>query len=138
MPITLRASVRPPGSIWGRRSDERNLGLKGALQGEPTSSQRRKLDSCTYSPTRILCSPPGPTRRNPGFRAAGLAIWWASVQLGRPVCHRDDKRVTGGAAGTLEMQSLGQRGLSGWQGFHSGSCQGQAANSVGSELKSPG
>lgn len=58
-----------------------------------------------------------PHQKEPGFRAAGLAIWWASVQLGRPVCHRDDKRVTGGAAGTLEMRSLGSGGSAGGRGF---------------------
>ena len=79
-----------------------------------------------------------PHQKEPSFRAAGLATRWASVQLGRPVCYRDDKRVTGGAAGTLEMRSLGSRGSAGGRGLHSGSCHGQAANSVGSELKSPG
>lgn len=39
------------------------------------------------------------------------------MQLGRPVCHRDDKRVTGGAAGTLEMRSLGSGGSAGGRGF---------------------
>ena len=39
------------------------------------------------------------------------------MQLGCPVCHRDDKRVAGGAAGTLEMRGLGSGGSAGGRGF---------------------
>ena len=68
--------------------------------------------------------------KTPGFRAAGLATWWASVQPVCPVCNEDDKPAEGGAAGTLGMRGLGSGSSAGGPG--------QAASHVGWELNSPG
>ena len=92
--------------------------VRGQGRGRrPTGSQRRSGLPHLQPHQGHPCGPPGPTRKNPASEQLAWLTQQASVQLGCPVCHRDDKRVAGGAAGTLEMRGLGSGGSAGGRGF---------------------